>query len=280
MKLSPVRDLVAVAELGGLRRASRHPGGAQPAASRSIRDLELELGVTLFERGSTGMTTTPAGQAFARRGAAAQAELERARDEVRQLRGEGAGHVAIGLSTAAHVALLPRVLPLFPRRHPEVRLRISEGCSPPWSRRCAKARSTSMSARPPKGGWAASSWWKSCSTITGWSCADAATRSPSAVNSAAELSPLFEQQGLPAPTVAVETQSALSMITVAASTDLLTVLPRQWLGSAPVVALLAHIPLDTTLEAPAICVVTRARLPLTPVAQGLFDLFRRAGLNE
>ena len=100
------------------------------------------------------------------------------------------------------------------------------------------------------------------------------------MNSAAELNPLFEKHGLPAPTIVVQAQNALSMITVAASTDLLTVLPRQWLGSSPVVALLSHIKLDQTLDAPAICAVSRARLPLTPVAQHLYDLFRRAGLNQ
>ena len=91
MKLSHIRDLVAVAEFGGLRRAARHLGIAQPALSRSIRDLESDLGVTLFERGPTGMTLTPAGEACARRGAAVQTELTRARDELRQLRGEPIG---------------------------------------------------------------------------------------------------------------------------------------------------------------------------------------------
>ena len=297
MKLSNIRDLVAVAELGGLRRAARHLGIAQPALSRSIRDLEVELGVTLFERGSTGMTLTPAGQAFARRAAAVQIDLDRARDEVRQLRGEGVGQVTIGLSTAAHVALLPRVLPPFLRRYPDVKLKISEGLFPALD---AAVRDGSvdfyvgpLAGERLGGEYTVEKLFDNHRVVLcrrGHPLANATTlrelvgarwvATSVTVNSAAEITPLFAQHGLPAPTVAIQTQSALSMITVAASTDLLTVLPRQWLGSAPILALLDHIRLDTVLESPAICVVNRARRPLTPVAQHLYDLFCRAGLNQ
>ena len=50
MKFSAVRDLLAVAERGSLRAASRLLGNSQPAISRSIQELEKELGVVLFER--------------------------------------------------------------------------------------------------------------------------------------------------------------------------------------------------------------------------------------
>ncbi len=297
MKLSQIRDLVAVAEFGGLRRAARQLGVAQPALSRSIRDLELELGVTLFERGPTGMTLTPAGQAFARRGAAVQTELARARDEVRQLRGDGDGQVSIGLSTAAHVALLPRALPPFLRRYPDAHLRITEGLFPTLEpelrdgvldfyvgplaeerlggeflveklfdnhRVVLCRRNHPLSGATTLSELVAAKWVATSVTV----------------NSAAELNPLFERHGLPSPVIAVQTQSALSMITVAASTDLLTILPRQWLAYRQITALLTHIGLDETLAAPAICVVNRAGLPLTPIAQHLQDLFRRSGLNQ
>ena len=297
MKLSHIRDLVAVAELGGLRRAARHLGIAQPALSRSIRDLELELGTTLFERGSTGMTLTAAGHVFARRGAAVQAELDRARDEMRQLRGEGVGQVTIGLSTAAHVALLPRVLPPFLRRYPDAHLKISEGLFPalePGVRDGLVDFYVGPLAEERLGGeFMVEKLFENDRVVLGRrdhplggatklaELVDARWVTTSVtVNSSAELNPIFEQHGLPAPIVVVQTQSALSMITVAASTDLLTILPRQWLGSAPITALLDHIRLDTTLAAPAICIVNRARLPLTPVAQHLYDLFQRAGLNQ
>lgn len=297
MKLSHIRDLVAVAEFGGLRRAARHLNIAQPALSRSIRDLEQELGVTLFERSSTGMTLTPAGQALARRGAAVQSELMRARDEVRQLQGENGGQVAIGLSTAAHIALLPRVLSLFLRRYPDARLKISEGLFPALE---ADLRDGLLDfyvgplAEERLGGeFVVEKLFDNHRVVLcrrGHPLAGATSlrelvdarwvATSVTVNSAAELNPLFETHGLPTPTIAVQTQSALSMITVAAFTDLLTMLPRQWLDFEQITTLLSHIRLDETLAAPTICMVNRVRLPLTPVAQHLHDLFRRAGLNQ
>ncbi len=297
MKLTHIRDLVAVAELGGLRRAARHLGVAQPALSRSIRDLEADLGTMLFERGPTGMTLTPAGEAFARRGVAVQMELARARDELRQLRGEGAGHVAIGLSTAAHVALLPRVLPPFLRRYPDARLKISEGLFPavePDLRAGMLDFYVGPLAEDRLGGeFLVEKLFENHRVVLGrcgHPLAGATTlgelvdahwvATSVTMISAAELNPLFERHGLPAPTIVVQTQSALSMITVAASTDLLTMLPRQWLGFEPINTLLTHIRLNEVLSAPTICTVSRARLPLTPVAQHLQDLFQRAGRNE
>ena len=297
MKLSHIRDLVTVAELGGLRRAARHLGIAQPALSRSIRDLEVELGVTLFERGPTGMTLTPAGQAFARRGAAVQSELARATDEVRQLKGIGGGQVAVGLSPAAHFALLTRALPAFLRRHPDARLRVSEGLFPALE---TELRDGSLDffigplAEDRVGGeFVVEKLFDNNRVVLcrrGNPFADATTlreltsakwvATSVAVNSPAELYPIFERHGLPAPTIAVQAHSALSMITVAASTDLLTIVPRQWLQSEQITALLTQIQLKETFDALAICAVSRARLPLTPAAQHLYDLFRRAGLNQ
>ena len=297
MKLSNIRDMVAVAELGGLRRASRQLGVAQPALSRSIRELEVELGVTLFERGSTGMMPTPAGQAFARRAAAVQIDLDRARDEVRQLHGENVGHVTIGLSTAAHVALLPRVLQSFLHRYPHVRLKISEGSFPALDP-AIRDGSIDFYVGPLAeerlgGGYVVEKLFDNhrvvlcrrghglarSSTLRELASANWVATSVT-VNSASELAPLFEEHGLPAPIVAIQTQNALSMITVAASTDLLTVLPQQWLEIAPVRKLLMHIRLETLLASPAICIVRRSSSLLTPVAQHLCDLFVRAGLNH
>ena len=98
--------------------------------------------------------------------------------------------------------------------------------------------------------------------------------------SEAELDPLFEDQGLPSPIISVQTESALSMITVAAATDLLAMLPQQWLSFVKTTRLLTPIRLDEPLVAPAICIVHRAKLPLTPAAEHLRDLFCRSALNQ
>ncbi len=297
MKLTQIRDLIAIAERGGLRRAARHLGVAQPAITRSIRDLEHELGATLFERSATGMTLTPIGAAFLRRSLAAQQELERARDEVKQLKGLSVGTIAVGMSTAPHVSMLPLVLQPFQRRYPEVRLRLIEGLFPamePGIRDgsidfyvgpLAEGKLTGeftieklfenhrvILARPGHPLAAA----RSLGDLTN---ARWVTTSVTA-NSEAELRPVFEQHGFPPPEISVQAQSALTMITTAMSSDLLAMLPQQWLAFAQASGLLQQIAVEETLIAPAICIVARSRLPLTPAAEHLSDLFRRAALNR
>src|SRR5580698_4432354 len=124
MKLHQIRDLLAVAEKRGLRAAARHLGLAQPSLSRSIRELERELGAPLLERQSRGVVLTPVGELFARRARFATTELERARDEIDQIQGGAHGGVTLGVSSVPLLALFPDALPRFRRRYEGVELRL------------------------------------------------------------------------------------------------------------------------------------------------------------
>src|SRR5439155_15726987 len=64
MELRHLRYFVAVAEEGSFVRAAGRLRVAQPALSKQIRDLEREVGVTLFHRLPRGIRLTPAGEAF------------------------------------------------------------------------------------------------------------------------------------------------------------------------------------------------------------------------
>src|SRR5258705_10413438 len=65
MELRHLRYFVAVAEEGSLTNAAeRRLHTAQPSLSRQIRDLELEVGVKLLERGARGVELTAAGRTF------------------------------------------------------------------------------------------------------------------------------------------------------------------------------------------------------------------------
>ena len=105
MKLVQLTYVAAIAKHGSLRAAARHLSVAQPAFSRSIAELERELGATLFERRAKGMVATTLGQAFVKRATAILNDVRRAREEFEQLRGNAVGSVTIGLSIAAHLQL-------------------------------------------------------------------------------------------------------------------------------------------------------------------------------
>ena len=296
MKMNHIRDVIEVASRGSLRSAARHLGVAQPAITRSIRELEHELGVALFERRVTGMVLTGMGKAFLRRASAIQLELDRAKDEIDQLKGIGTGTVAVGLSTASHVALLPRVLQPFEDRYPDVKLRISEGLFPVMEAGVQDG-SIDFYVGPLAEDSVASEFVieklfdnkrvivgrKNHPLAAAKSLADLKhakwVTTSVTISSKAELDPVFEQYGLGRPTIAVQAQTALSIIVVAASSNFLAMLPQQWLEFVNTTNLLQRIAVREDLAAPTMFMVHRARLPLTPAAEFLCDLFRRAAIQ-
>ena len=76
------------------------------------------------------MIATPLGEAFVRRATAILNDVRRAQEEVEQLRGNAVGQLTVGLSIAAHLWLLPKVLEPFRRRFAHVHLTIIEGFYP------------------------------------------------------------------------------------------------------------------------------------------------------
>ena len=64
MEIPQVEAFLAVGTFGGFRRAADALRVTQPAISARIKALEDSLGVSLFERGKTGMALSPAGRAL------------------------------------------------------------------------------------------------------------------------------------------------------------------------------------------------------------------------
>lgn len=64
MELSQLRYVVAVADLGSISAAARHLYVGQPSLSKSIKELENELGRPLFRRTARGVELTPSGRDF------------------------------------------------------------------------------------------------------------------------------------------------------------------------------------------------------------------------
>ncbi|PZP64557.1 MAG: hypothetical protein DI604_26710, partial [Delftia acidovorans] len=129
-KLHHLRNFVAVARARSLRSAARSLGLTQPALTRSVRELEAELGVALFQRHARGVSLTVAGERFLLRAQAALEELRRGSEEAAQARGEMQGHVAVALSSAPVLSLLARAYAQFRRDWPDVHLRFVEGLFP------------------------------------------------------------------------------------------------------------------------------------------------------
>jgi LysR family transcriptional regulator of abg operon len=292
MKLNQIRNLVAIAERGSLRAAAPHIGLAQPAVSRSLQELEHDLGVPLFERNSRGMILTPIGASFLRRASVILTEVRHAQEEVEQLHGGTTGTVVAALSIIPHIALLPQAIRPFRARYPKIQLHLIEGLFPTVEMGLRDGNIDFYVGPPPERGLShdliqeklfdnrriilcrkqhplANATSLRELTSSEWLTTSITHR---AID---ELAEVFSGNGLPAPRLAVRSQSALTMIVALMNSDLLAMVPRQW-TSFPVTAdALVAIPIRESLISAPTVTIRRAGLPLTPAAEFLIDLIRR-----
>ncbi|MFC7410293.1 LysR substrate-binding domain-containing protein [Hydrogenophaga atypica] len=129
MDLKQLEYFVRVAELGSFTRAAAALNVAQPALSRQVRLLEVELRQNLLVRNGRGANPTDAGKLLLDHGRGILHQVERAKEELGRVRGALAGRVAIGLPTSVAKVLTVPLTREFRQRLPDASLSISEGLS-------------------------------------------------------------------------------------------------------------------------------------------------------
>ncbi len=92
---------VAVADELHFSRAADRLGISQPPLSRAIRQLELRIGVTLFERTSRRVALTPAGEVFLAEARRALAAVDRAVLQAQQVARRGPVRIATNPGTGS-----------------------------------------------------------------------------------------------------------------------------------------------------------------------------------
>ncbi|MGM9425321.1 LysR substrate-binding domain-containing protein [Hydrogenophaga sp. MI9] len=129
MDLKQLEYFVRVAELGSFTKAALALDVAQPALSRQVRLLEVELRQNLLIRNGRGATPTEAGKLLLEHGRGILHQVERAREELGRVRGALAGRVAIGLPPSLSRVMAVPLTRAFRAQLPEASLSISEGLS-------------------------------------------------------------------------------------------------------------------------------------------------------
>lgn len=110
LKLTQLRLIAAIVELGQLGAAAEALAITQPAASRMLADIEQLIGAKVFVRHSRGMSLTEVGMTIARRAHNSLAELNALSREVDDLKRGGVGMTRIGAVTGAAVGyVIPAV---------------------------------------------------------------------------------------------------------------------------------------------------------------------------
>jgi LysR family transcriptional regulator, regulator of abg operon len=295
MKLSHVRDILAVAETGSLRSAARKLGMTQPTMTRSLRDIEHEFGVALFTRHANGVMPTAMGQLFIRRATAIQSEVRRIREDLDQTKGNFTGQVSIATIFSTGLALLPTVLPSFQKRYPHGRLRITESLYRPIEADIISGQIDffvgPLYEKPGNSLLAVEKLFdnrrvivarKGHPLLSATSLADLQQAqwirgSLSERPDESDLEMQFARAGLPAPEIVVQTQSATMALLTVINSNLLTIMPIQNLDFAATADWINTVKLEKPLPGAPICIVRRADLPLTPLAEKFCDMIRKAG---
>ncbi|SFF77810.1 DNA-binding transcriptional regulator, LysR family [Novosphingobium sp. CF614] len=125
--MSRLRALLALADVGSYAGASQATGLSLPSLHRAVVDLGLAMRRKLAERRGKLVVLTETGMQVANAFRLAKVELETGLSEVAALKGQEIRRIAVGAMPLSRARVLPRAVTRFIRRHPRVKLAISEG---------------------------------------------------------------------------------------------------------------------------------------------------------
>jgi LysR family nitrogen assimilation transcriptional regulator len=129
MDLKQLEYFVQVAEFGSFTLSSRFLRVAQPALSRQVRALEVELRQTLFQRTGRGVTLTEPGKRLLEHARGILQQVQRARLDLEQQRGALTGRLVIGLPPSVARTLTGPLVRSFRERFPQASFGVVEGLS-------------------------------------------------------------------------------------------------------------------------------------------------------
>lgn len=135
MELRQLRQVLVLAETLNFHRAAERLHMAQPPLSTSIRKLEEELGVALFDRLPSGLRLTPAGEVVLRNARRTLFFSEEVRRSAREGDSGDQGLLRVGFVGSATYSLMPLVIRNYRRRYPQVDLVIEESTTAELLRR-------------------------------------------------------------------------------------------------------------------------------------------------
>lgn len=120
MELRHLEVFLAIVDQGTFTAAGRSLHLVQSAVSATMRGLENELGVRLFERSGHRVVLTDAGTALVPEARATLTAASTARAVVDEVRAGVRGPLAVGTLATTHLVDLPHLLGLFQAQHPQV----------------------------------------------------------------------------------------------------------------------------------------------------------------
>jgi LysR family hydrogen peroxide-inducible transcriptional activator len=126
MTLTELRYIVAVAREHHFGKAAKACHVSQPTLSVAIKKLEEELGVSIFERGSTEISLSPVGERVVQQAQQALEAAEKVKQVALQGKNQLTGPLRIGAIYTIGPYLYPELIPLLRKTAPEMPLVVEE----------------------------------------------------------------------------------------------------------------------------------------------------------
>lgn len=126
MNLQHLHYVVASARNGSFSAAAHELNVRQPIVSKRIREVEGELGVSLFERSTTGARLTTTGERFVVSAQRIVDEMERLAEHAKASACGRAGSVVVGFYKSLSSGAFPNAIQRFRQQYPEIALELIE----------------------------------------------------------------------------------------------------------------------------------------------------------
>lgn len=129
MELRQLQYTLQIAANKNFSRAAEKLHIAQPSLSQQLSKLEKELGVLLFQRNTSTVELTHAGESFVEHAQKIMDAVEQLRQEMSDISQLRKGKVVVGSMPITGSHLLPRVLPAFKKTYPDIEITLMEDSS-------------------------------------------------------------------------------------------------------------------------------------------------------
>ncbi len=127
MDIRTMQYYLAVVREGTISAAAEALHIAQPSLSRQMKELESELGVSLFERGNRKITLTEEGMVLRKRAEEMVRLMQMTEEEISQIRNHVSGSVRIGAGESISFHYLSQAAASLADEYPDIRFHITSG---------------------------------------------------------------------------------------------------------------------------------------------------------
>ncbi|MBQ1468152.1 MAG: LysR family transcriptional regulator [Solobacterium sp.] len=126
MNTKQAEYLLAIAREGSITVAAKKLYISQPSLSQTLKQIEDDLGVTIFQRDTIPYKVTYAGEQCLEAARSILRVHDHLNYELNQIMGQKQGHLRLGISVQRSIQIIPQIFPIFIQRYPDVTIELTE----------------------------------------------------------------------------------------------------------------------------------------------------------